>query len=323
MKRLFTIIAILLVACLIPLGLVGCESNKTASQIADVYSKLQESKSEFFDQTTRAFKVEFSATNIKSSMNVPSSKIYSLGKVYLPMLNTSMAFVNSKAKTFKDCLEKFGQDELNAVYNGLKDFEEALSNFSTSKKSFESVNSATGTGYSSFIGYIQSLIDAAQRFNIAFYNAYYKNIYMASTEFKNADGIKTEAMGCKLYVAYVLNNHYTKHYVWSSSNNINDFLSKSSYMTGCIDILNNANVSPYNQTDDATLIVLRENHESFLIDLNRTVKNMNSIPYKEIYQGTKRLEDLDQKIKDANNQVENFMEARYLPIYNAAVSLSA
>ena len=323
MKRFFSVFAILLVVCLVPFAFLGCESNKTASQVADAYSNLQQTQSDFFDPTTRVFEVKFTASNIKSSMNVSSSKIYSLGKVYLPMLHTSMAFVNSKAKTFKDCLDKFSQDEINEVYNGLKDFEGALEVFANSKKSFESVNSATGTGYSSFIGTMQTLIDAAQRFNLAFYNAYYNNIYKAQTEFKNNDGMKVEAIGGKLYVAYVLNNHYTKHYVWSATNNINDFLGKSSYLSGCIDILNNEIVSNYAPSDEATLVALRENHDSFLLDLKRAISNMKDLPYKEIYQGSKDVSDLEQKLQDAYNQVENFMEARYLPIFNAATLLSA
>ena len=212
MKRIFTIIAILLVSILIPFGFAGCDSKKTASQVANEYAKLQENYIEFFDPTTKVFDVKFTATNVTNSMNISSSNISSLGLVYLPMLQTSMDFVNTQAKTFGECLEKFSQSEINEVHNGLKDFEEALEVFATSKRSFESINSAIGTGFSTFIASMQELIDAAQRFNIAFYNAYYKNIYLVQESYKNNNGKQVEAMGNRLYAAYILNNHYTKHY---------------------------------------------------------------------------------------------------------------
>lgn len=322
MKKIFTIIAILLASILIPFSFVGCESNKSASQVAATYSQLQEDYFEFFDPTTRAFQVKFNASKITSSMNVASSNISSLGKVYLPMLNTSMAFFNSQAKTLKNSLEKFTQSEINEVYNGLKDFEDALEIFATSKKTFESINSATGAGFPSFIFSMQSLIDAAQRLNIAFFNGYYNNIYAKQETFKNFASKEIEVMGNKLYVAYILNNRYTRHYVWSSTNDINSFIANNAYLNISVAILKNTTTSAYDQSDEHVLTSLKENHDTFVIDLHHTIKNMNKLPYKEILKGSMMVEDLEQKLQDSYYQVENFMQAKFLPIYNAVDYLS-
>lgn len=332
MKKFLSIFVVLMIVCLVPFAFMGCEGNKTASQVADAYSKLQEKQSDFFDSNSREFKVEFTASNIRSSMNVSGSKIFSLGKVYLPMLNTTMAFVNSKAKVFKDCLSKFSQSEINEVYAGLKDFESALKDFASAKLSFENINQSSGTGYPAFLVSMQKLINASQRFALAFYNGYYKNVYVKQRDYTaagftfNNDDMKVETMGSKLYVAYILNNHYIKHYVWSNDNNINQFLSKDvtgEYLGSCIDILSNSNVSAYSSSDEATLKVLRQNHNTFLKDLKRAIRYMKNVPYKDIYQGLQEVDDLDDKQRDSYNYVENFMESKYLPVYNAAILLSA
>ena len=63
MKKFLSIFVVLMIVCLVPFALMGCEGNKTASQVADAYSKLQEKQADFFDSNSREFKVEFTASN--------------------------------------------------------------------------------------------------------------------------------------------------------------------------------------------------------------------------------------------------------------------
>lgn len=336
MKKIFSFIAILLVVCLIPITLIGCESNKSASQIADAYSKIQSNNAEFFDSTTREFSVNFTSNAIRANMTNPSSQIYSLGKVYLPLLNSSMAFVNSCATKFQACLKKFDQDELNSVYAGMKDFEEALEDFATKKKSYENATTSgdVTSGYAAFLNSLKDLITAAQRFNVAFYKNYHKEIYSKERNYKESsftftsEDIKTEVLGNKLYLAYVLHNHYAKHYVWKTTNSIVDFMNRAecAYLKNTIDILAVTTFSTYLQSDEATLLVLREGYSTFVKDMDRAISYMKKVPYDEIFMSNKELgdtiKDLDQSVQDYYNAVENFMATRYYVVYNAVEFLS-
>ena len=336
MKKIFSFIAILLVVCLIPITLIGCESNKSASQIADAYSKIQSKNADFYDSTTREFTVNFTSNSIRANMTNPSSQIYSLGKVYLPLLNSSMAFVNSCADKFGTYLKKFDQDGLNSVYAGMKDFEEALEDFATKKKSYENATSSgdVTSGYAAFLNSLKDLITSAQRFNIAFYKNYHKEIYSKDRNYKESGftftsaDIKTEVLGNKLYLSYVLHNHYAKHYVWKTTNSIVDFMDREecSYLKNTIDILAATTFSTYTQSDEAALIALREGYATFVKDMDRAISYMKKVPYDEILLSNKEIgdtiDDLSQSVQDYYYAVENFMASRYYVVYNAVEFLS-
>ena len=230
MKKLFIFLAAAVLAIAMPFTLVGCDSNKSPSEIANAYSTIQSNNPDYFDATTRKFSVSFSSNVIKNNMNNSGSQIYSLGKMYIPLLDASMGFVNSKATTFKACLDKFSKDELARVYTSMKKFGTELKEFDAVKKVFDSEGKADGTRYTALTGAMNDLIDSALAFNIAFYDAYYDNIYAKETDYTATgfkftdDDMMTEVLGNKLCMAYVLNNHYAKYYHWSNNFSINTFM---------------------------------------------------------------------------------------------------
>ncbi len=330
MKKFLTAFILLVLACFVPIMLSGCDSNKTASQIANEYSTIQTNHSTFFDATTRAFKVEFSGGLINSGMNNQDSHIYSLGKLYMPTLKASMCFVNSKATTFRDCLDKFNQDQLNRVYSGMMRFKSALAEFDTAKKSFDTINKNDGTGYATFLSKMIALIDSALDFNIAFYNGYYDSITAqkdyTTTSF-NSEDMKTEVLGGRLYMANILYNRYVKHYSWSklNSGNVKTFLTKNAYLNSTIDRLAVETISSYADSDKNTLIALRESHNTFVIDMNKVINSIDNFDYTGLYMTslslTQFIEDQSQEARSHYYAVEEFLATRFTALHNAIVLL--
>jgi hypothetical protein len=334
MKKLFIFLAAAIIAVMMPLTLTGCDSNKSPSEIANAYSAIQSNNPDYFDATTRVFSVNFTSSAIKNNMNNSGSQIYSLGKVYMPLLEAGMSFVNSKATTFKACLDKFSKDELAHVYTTMKKFGEDLKAFDLVKKTFDSEGKTDGTRYPALVGSMNNLIDSAIAFNLAFYEAYYNNIYAKETNYTEAgfkftsEDMKTEVLGNKLCMAYVLNNNYAKHYHWSNTYSINTFLTSQdcAYMNTTIAILTNKSTPVYNDTDKNAMIALRQNHESFMLDMYRAIENMAKFDYNKYLNSTakeKYMESLSTAKLDQYTAVENFMESRFMPIYYATQGLLA
>ena len=333
MKKIINFIVILAIIIVTPFCFVGCDSNKTASQIADEYSTIQTEYAGLFNTSTREFTVTFSGSTINSSMNNSSSKIYSLGRVYLPMINASMGVVNNYAKTFKACLERFSQDDLNKVYAGMKKFESSLQSFKTEKQSFDSRNKADGSGYATFINSMLTLIDGALEFNLAFYNAYYTNIFVKDRDYNAAgysatqEDAKVELLGGKLYLANILNARYVKYYVWSSSYSIGTYLNRAenTYFNKTIDGLTLSDVTNYVQTHKDTLVAMRDGHDTFLVDMNKAVETMNSFDYKGYYKATmpsQFMEELTASQRANYDAVERFLDTKLLPYYYGIYSLT-
>lgn len=326
-KKIFSIILALALIS-IPFVFSGCESNMSASQISNEYTNIQSEHSTLF--SNRVFKVTFTGSQINANMNYSSSTIYSLGKVYLPLVNASMAFVNSRATSFKSDLEKFSQDELNMINAKMTEFKTALAEFDTQKSSFDKQNKVDGTGYAQLTLTLNNLIDTALDFNLAYYNAYYTNIYakerdynVANFKFK-ADDVKVEVLGNKLYLAKVLYCRYVKFYTWTkgSDGSIVTFLNKpgNEYLKNTIDIVGSTSSYSYEESYKNTMIALRENHNTFVTDLNKALASIEAYDYKGYYKagGSASFEESQsQSSKDHKKAFDAFMSTRYMAIYNA------
>lgn len=345
MKKIFSLILMLLLVIAVPFTLTGCDSNHTASEIASEYTKIQQTYTSLYN-TNNQFRVVFSGSNINSGKNNQNSKIYSLGYVYLPLIDSSMAFVNStfdinnsteKSRvtyTFKECLDKFNQSQLNNVYAGLSKFKSALSSFNSARNNFDAQNKQDGTGYSTFIGSMSSLIEGALSFNMAFYNAYYESIYVKERDYTksgftfSSNDIAVEVLGGRLYIANMLYNRYIKYYVWSSNYSITTFVNRSdnSYLKGTISSLGQTTSGNYTDSKKNTLIALRQSHDTYLLDMNRALSEISNFNYKVYYTTStapqQYLESQSQAARDSYESVENFLESRYLPLYNAVNGLA-
>ncbi len=320
-----------MVVLLVPFMFTGCESNKTASQVANQYSKLQEKYPEFFNSSTRKFDVTFNNSVINGGMNDPNSMLYCLGKLYIPTLRTSMTFVNSKAKSFKECLSKFSQEQINRVNAGLEELSSALKSFSNAKETYEQIATRSGNGLADFIKPLQKVINSAQDFNLAFYNGYYTNIYAKTRDYNKSgftftnDDKAVEVMGGKLYIATIINNHYIKHYVWKAEiGSVNSFIAgiEGNYFNLALDLMKNTNIGSYREGNRETLIALREGHNSFVKEMNRALSAMKKVPYKGIY-GGKMVTNYSKSVQNYYTSVENFMATKFAPIYSVTQSLTA
>lgn len=341
MKKLYSLI-IVLALLVIPFVFTGCESNKTATQVASEYSAIQTAYPLMYNQDSREFRVEFSNASIRSAMTNSGSTIYSLGKVYVPLINSSMGFVNSIAKdSFKKSLEKFSQDEINRVYSSMSRFKGALDDFYKEKNQFESRGKTDGTGYAQLISTMNNLIEKALDFNMSFYNAYYKNVIKKEYNFNDsnfaftASNMQTvmnaEFYGGKLYLANIIYYRYITFYTWTNSTGngrIDTFInnSENEYLKTTINFMSTYSPSGYTDSDKDLLVALRDMHDTFVIEMNKALYSVTKYNYKGLYTTTAptRFEESQtQSAKDHKAFVEKFLEVRFLPFYNAMYKLNS
>ena len=339
MKKLYSLI-IVLALILVPFVFTCCESNKTATQVASAYSEIQTSYPLMYNQDTRQFRVEFSSAKITAAMKTSNNAIYSLGKVYLPLIHSSMGFVNSIAKeSFKKSIEKFSQDEINRVYSSMMRFKDALSDFYTEKNQFDSRNKVDGTGYAQLVSSMNNFIEKALDFNMSLYNAYYNNVivkeynYDANNFEFTAANMQTpmdaEFYGGKLYLANILYYRYVTYYNWTNntSGSINSFLnsSENKYLNNTISFMSILSSKAYTDSFKNTLIALRNSHNTFVTEMNKMLYSVSKYDYKGLYKSTapeKFKGEQSQSAKDHKAFIDSFFDIRFMPFYSAVQSLS-